>query len=465
MDRGGLNVPWARVTVLHPVEAAILLCMMVAILACKRRYAIWPMIVVACFVVSSQRIVIADVFFELMRIIILTGVARVLIRQEYKGVSWNRLDLAFVCFIALRTVLIASDDPPGEFIQRAGNALDSLGMYFTARCVVRDWSDVFTTIRGFIWIGVPVFACFVFEGITHKNVFGIFGYVPDVSAQRDGRYRAQAAFADPILAGVYWAALMPLMASLFWQRRRKAKFEAILGLVLSSVIVITCASSTPIMTILFGLVATALFPFRGGMRLIRWGLLVGFIVFQCLSDKPAWRLFVDIDIVGGSTGYYRYKLIDEAVKHVGEWWLMGGHIDTTHWSSELKDDTNHFLVVGLEGGIPLLLVFLIVIALAFGSVGRAWRAAGKNRPIVIAAWALGVSLLMHIMSFFSVVYFGQCVMLWDLTLAMCASMRPTAKAKKSLPRDMTPRRRRSSPPTTHGAVPVPSAISYRSNYR
>jgi O-antigen ligase len=180
--------------------------------------------------------------------------------------------------------------------------------------------------------------------------------------------------------------------------------------------------------------------------------LAGFIAFQCLSDKPAWRLLVDIDIVGGSTGYYRYQLIDEAIKHFSEWAPMGGNIDTTKWSPNLVDDANHYLMVALQGGMPLLTLFVIVISLAFASIGRARLRAGRDRALVIASWALGVSLFMHIMSFFSVFYFGQSVMLWDLTLAMIGSIRPTGKMMQSPPREISaPRRQFSAGPARVGA--------------
>jgi hypothetical protein len=453
-------VPWSKVTVLHPVEGAILVAMIVALLVCKRRYAVWPAIVIACFVVPSQRIVVGGFDFTLTRIIILAAMLRVLIRAEFKGFSLNRLDLAFIAFMVIRTLMaLGSDLPPGEFTQRLGGAMESLGMYFTCRCFIRDWSDVFATVRGFIWIGVPVAACFIVEAMTHRNVFGAFGYVPEIGQMREGQYRAQAAFAHPILAGVYWAVLTPLMAALFWQGRGRAKFEAILGLTVSSIIIVACASSTPIVAIFFGFLGAAFFPLRASMRVIRWSLLAGFILFQCLSDKPAWRLLVDVDVVGGSTGYYRYKLIDEGVKHFDQWWLMGGNINTTDWSPELDDDTDHYLVIALQGGVVLLGTFLIVISLAFGSVGRAWRHAGRNRPLVIAAWALGVSLFMHVMSFFSVTYFGQSVMLWDLTLAMCGSMRPAAKAKKPLPREPLARHAKLAISPTAPRSPLSASIS------
>ena len=38
---------------------------------------------------------------------------------------------------------------------------------------------------------------------------------------------------------------------------------------------------------------------------------------------PVWALIQRIDIVGGSSGWHRYELIDQCIKHFSDWWLMG----------------------------------------------------------------------------------------------------------------------------------------------
>jgi hypothetical protein len=430
VEKAAIGEAWSKQTVLHPVEAAILIAMTIAILFCNRRYAVWPLIVVTCFVVPSQRIVVGTLDFTLLRVLVLVGLVRVVARGEFKGLFWNKLDSAMLAYTVLRTFMSLFNDVPGDFAARLGGDVDIFGMYLLCRFLIRDWNDVFSAVRGFIYIGVPVAVCFLIEVRTHKNVFGAFGYVPDTPDLRQGSYRAQAAFAHPIVAGVFWAALMPLMFTLAWQGG-KAIWEAALGLTVAMTIIVCCASSTPVLGILCGIVGAMMFPFRRAMRPIRWGLLLAFCLFQLLSSKPAWRILADIDIVGGSTGYYRYQLIDQSIKHIDQWWEVGGNIDTARWSPELIDDTDYFLVIGLTGGLPLLAVFVISVALAFGGVGRAWRQAGANRPVVVAAWALGVSIFIFLMSFFSVTLFGQIVMLWSLILAMVGSVMPRKSLRQS----------------------------------
>ena len=430
MERAAIGEAWSKQTVLHPVEAAILIAMTLVILLCNRRYAVWPIIVITCFVVPSQRIVLGGLDFTGIRIIIIAGLVRVVARGEIKGLFWNKLDSAMLVYTVLRTLMSFFNDVPGDFAARLGSDVDIFGTYLLSRFLIRDWQDVFSAVRGFIYIGIPVAACFLYEVKTHQNLFGAFGYVPDAPDLRQGSYRAQAAFAHPIVAGVYWASLMPLMVALAW-RGRKAKWEAALGLMVATTIIICCASSTPVLGILFGIVGAMIFPLRRMMRPIRWALFVAFCLFQLLSSKPAWRILARVDLVGGSTGYYRYQLIDQSIKHIDQWWETGGSIDTSKWSPELIDDTDYYLVIGLTGGLPLLTVFVISVALAFGGVGRTSRNAGANRPVVVAAWALGVSVFIFIMSFFSVTLFGQIVMLWSLILAMIGSVMPNKSLRRS----------------------------------
>lgn len=219
------------------------------------------------------------------------------------------------------------------------------------------------------------------------------------------------------------------------------------------IIIVCCASSTPVLGIIFGIVGAMMFPLRRWMRPIRWGILLVFCLFQLLSSKSAWHILADIDIVGGSTGYYRYELIDQSIKHVDQWGAVGGNIDTATWSPELIDDTDFYLVIGLTGGLPLLAVFVICVALAFGGVGRAWRQAGANRPVVVAAWALGVSIFIFLMSFFSVTLFGQIVMLWSLILAMVAGVMPRKSLRRSAQFRRQPVRQNTIAPR-HSLVPT-----------
>ena len=46
-------------------------------------------------------------------------------------------------------------------------------------------------------------------------------------------------------------------------------------------------------------------------------------VLHFVMNHGIWHLIARIDLVGGSTGYHRFHLIDKAIAHFGERWLVG----------------------------------------------------------------------------------------------------------------------------------------------
>ena len=69
-----------------------------------------------------------------------------------------------------------------------------------------------------------------------------------------------------------------------------------------------------------------------------------------LGDEVAGIvLMARVDVFGGSTGWHRAWLIDTAVKHFSEWWLLGIK-NSGVWDPLLADVTNQYLVEGFDGG-------------------------------------------------------------------------------------------------------------------
>ena len=51
-----------------------------------------PLLLMTLFVAASQRVVIAELDFTLLRVMTVLGLARVLMRGEYRRVRWHGLD-------------------------------------------------------------------------------------------------------------------------------------------------------------------------------------------------------------------------------------------------------------------------------------------------------------------------------------------------------------------------------------
>src|SRR5688500_14275639 len=191
-------------TTIHPLGAAMVVVLGGAMLAVPRRYAVWPMIVMACFVAPAQRVVIATLDFNLLRIMVVFGWIRLLTRGEATGFRWRTLDTLMVAFCMWRVIAgLMLRGTVQSLVWQLGQNFDAMGMYFLFRFLVRDWDDIYMVAKGLVYLVVPVALAFVFEHLTRRNIFAVFGGVPAITIVRDDRLRCQGAFAHPILAGCF----------------------------------------------------------------------------------------------------------------------------------------------------------------------------------------------------------------------------------------------------------------------
>lgn len=407
-------------TTIQPLALIMLIMSCIGILAVKRKYAIWPIVIMTCFVASGQRIVIFSLDFNFLRVMIIVGLMRVLFRGELSDLKRHKIDifvLTFAFAMAMADILRTGGT---ALVYELGNTLDIAGSYYVFRCLIRDWDDLDQIIKLFIFVSIPLACFFVLESMTGRNIFAIFGEVPDITQFRGGRLRSQGAFAHPIIAGVFVAAVIPLVAAKCWDKVAKKKW-VIIGLLGLSVVVIACASSTPLFAVLAGLIGAIFFLFREHMRLIRWGILAVLVALHLVMQAPVWNLIARVSAVGGSTSWYRFALIDGAVNHFNEWWLIGTET-TTHWFYGAGDLTDEFVGVCANGGILSFVLFLATIGTAFQSVGRTWRNERKNVAKTAMAWSLGVSLFALCLSFVGIAIWGQLIVIWYMLLAAIASM-------------------------------------------
>ncbi|MDX2114090.1 MAG: hypothetical protein SFZ24_00535 [Planctomycetota bacterium] len=412
---------WTNQTNLHPLGLTLTVLCGLALLAMPRRLSIWPFIVMACMVAPAQRLVIGGLDFSLIRLMVIFGMLRVVLRHEYAGVRWQRVDYVILAFALVRTMAYTIQQASvSALIFQAGMTFDAVGLYFLFRCLVRDWRDVIRTMVGFIVMSLPVAAAFFVESKTGRNAFAFFGGVPEITLVREGRLRCQGAFAHPIIAGCFWASLIPSVVALWWQGAMN-RLWALIGVSTMCAIVLFSASSTPVMGVIFGLLGWAMFLMRWWMRYVLILFVMALIGLHFSMNKPVWHLISRITIAKGNTGHHRYMLIDGAVNRFSEWALVGTR-STAHWFWGGQDVTNHYILEGVRGGFLTLALFVTTIWMCFTAAGRTWRVWSGDRSKLMLSWSLGVCLFVHCTNFIGVSYFGQAVFLWYLLLAMIVSM-------------------------------------------
>ena len=416
-------------TVVHPVAALILAASIAWLLFSSRKYAVWPFIIIACFVTQLQRITLGGLDFTFLRILVVFAFVRLLMRDEIKGFKFNGLDYAVIAFsigrIAFSLIRKSASVgyAPGQqtgALQIYGQTMDFWGMYFYFRCVVRDFDDLRHTMYGFMAAAIPVALSFIYEAVALRNLYAPFrGGDSDITRSRDGVLRCMGAYSHPILAGCFWAVLMPLLGA-FIRQKGRIKIFPLVGIAAASVTIVLSGSSSPIAATGIAFVGGCLFLFRKRIRLIRWAVFLGLVTIQLVMARGAAHLLARVNIIGGSTGYYRFKLIDQFLGHWSDWWLSGSSKGTSNWDVPMYDIVNYYVNLGLSGGVVMLFLIALLFNRAFKNTGEAMKSAGGDVEGELIAWACGVSVFVHLIVFMVVTYYGQIEMTWYFSLAMTA---------------------------------------------
>ncbi len=407
-------------TTINPIALIFTIIMCILILSLKRGYIIIPLILVACFITTMQRVVIFSVSFTMLRIIIMVGLIRIAVRHERLSMTFNTIDKILIAWTVIRvityTILWSSTS---AFIFIMGQSFDILGAYFFVRLMINDFDEYDTIIKCLIIVSIFIAGFMLYEQFSGgKNLFAIFGGVPEKVEIRGGKLRAQGAFGHSIMAGTFGATLMPLSWGL-WHRNKK--FLSALGVLLSLIITITSSSSGPVITFAVGIFGICFWLFNKYTKIVKNLFFLMIISLHLLMKGPVWHLIARIDIVGGSTGYHRFRLMDAAFENFTDWFVLGIK-STAVWGHGLQDITSQYILEGVRGGIVPLILFIIVIIKCFQTIGSSRIKLAHQIDLQKYIWALGVSLFAHITAFISVSYFEQMVFFYYLLVAMISSL-------------------------------------------
>jgi hypothetical protein len=409
----------------------------IAVLLLPRRWAALPLIAGACYVTLGQAIELGPLTFTAIRILVAAAALRVLVRREQLTGGMNALDWLMVMWAVWAVVSsVFHENPSAALTFRLGRVYNACGIYFLLRIFCTSVEDVIRLCVITAILLTPVAVEMLHEKQGSANVFSVLGGTGGGPRVREDRIRAFGPFAHPILAGTVGAVSLPLMFGI-WRYRRKT---ASLGIFACLTMIVSSASSGPILSTAAGVGALMIWRFRHRMRGIRWLGILAYIVLDLVMKAPPYYLIGRIDLAGGSTGWHRARLIDSSFQHLDEWWLGGTDV-TRHWmttgvswSADHTDITNHYLHMGVVGGLPLMLLFIAVLATGFAFVGARLRDESDGAPHrQFFLWALGSSLFAHAATFVSVSYFDQSFLFLYLSLGAIGSVRAEKVAMSALP--------------------------------
>ncbi|HVV71786.1 MAG TPA: hypothetical protein VHI52_09855, partial [Verrucomicrobiae bacterium] len=359
---------------MNAIGFAFALISSVFLFAVPRRWALLPLLTGTVYMTVGQVIEIGPFHFDIIRLLVAVGWIRVFAKGERLVGGRIAMDWMMILWAIWGVISSLFHEKPSEMmISMLGLAYDGVGLYFLMRVFIEDEEAVLLLAKAVCIALVPVALEMIAEKITGHNTFSALGYVTPNITVRNGKLRAQGPFAHSILAGTAGAVCMPL-ALLLWSRDRKL---AILGLMATGAMVVTSTSSGPIMTAGACFGAMFLWRYRKWIPMMRWGCVLSLVALNFIMKDPVYYLLARIDLTGSSTGWHRAALIGASIKYLNEWWFAGTDYTRhwmptgVYWTQKHTDITNHYLKMGVDGGLLLMFLFMGIVVAGFVAVSRA----------------------------------------------------------------------------------------------
>jgi hypothetical protein len=416
------------------------------ILFLPRKHIAGAFVASALLIPLDQMLLIGPFHFQMLRILIIFGWMAMLIRKFSLGErvfsgGFNALDMTVIlCTGAIAVATVALWQDLTSVNNQLGSLYTTFGVYFFLRFFIRNEGDVRRAIQELAYVSAVIALIMLSEQITHRNPYAILGgsraFVRETLMEREGGLRSLGPFQHPILAGTFGGITLPLFVAL-WFRDRSARVSALVGVLASTVITVTSQSSTPLLAYAGGVVGLCMWPLRKQMRLIRWGLVIGLTGLHLAMKAPVWALISRIDLTGGSSSYHRFMLVNECIKHFGDWWLVGTK-NFADWGWDMWDLANQYVAIADTAGLLPLILFVAILVYGFKYLGRARRKAESSRRRELFFWGLCAALFANCVAFFGIGYWDQTVVAWYLLLAMICAAVATPGAVKSAAAEVEP---------------------------
>lgn len=413
---------------MNPLGFLFFVVAAITLLSVPRRWALIPFLAGVIYITHGQFINVG-VKLPVFRLLLIVGLLRIIFKGEGIAGGINTIDklmIGFSIWLFLASFFheAGADDAGPLFI--IGKIAEIGICYLMVRCYCQDMDDFFAILGVIAFMLVPIALEMLQEKFTGKNLFSAtFGGVVDAVVERDGRLRARGPFRHAILAGTVGASLVPLMIAMWPRNPRAAK----IGLVCCITMVATCASSGPVLSLMFALIGVFLWWFRSFMKIIRWGLVAGYLLLEMVMNKPAYYIIAEMSVVGGSTGWHRSHLINSSIKYFNEWWLFGTDRTRAWMPTGLPgkeyhtDITNYFLAFGVKGGFLAMLLMIAMIWTAFKWVGNILDARpGMDGGDRFMLWCMGASLFSHVGTSVSVAYYDQSYVFFWFSIASISAL-------------------------------------------
>lgn len=415
---------------MNVLVSTILVCLIFVVTLAPRRMALLGMMAGILYLTQGQSIDIMGINLYPMRLLELSGFIRVIIRKELSRQNINKIDRAFIIFYSYVTIirLIRASEPATVPI---GAMVDATLSYITFRALINNIFEFRLFCKDFVIILLPYVGLVLIDYFTGVNYLTLVGGLSEYHF-RSGRPRYTGSFQVAITFGTLGASfLSPYIAMVFGKNDRARAFT---GIALCLIIVFLSNSGGPLNSTIIVLSGWLLWFVRSNMIFVRNGIIAFLFLLAIFMKAPIWYLPAKVSNFSGGGGWHRSYLIEQAIKHLSEWWIVGiPKIATADWlpytlHSGSADITNQFIAFGLSSGIVAIFLFIFLLRVSLLALSRALKALRsyyqnqKTTEEELMLWGFGVMFYMHIVNWFGVCYFDQIKTVWFMQLAAMASI-------------------------------------------
>jgi hypothetical protein len=352
------------------------------------------------------------------------------IRETFK---WSVLDswVAVSLGICFGVPFISYSMPIMQLMEtQSGALMDTLCAYIVARLCIKGRAEVISVAKGVAVLLFPLAILGLIETSTSWQPYVLLKqYCPweagrGLGDPRFGFARAVGPSGHPILFGCSFALFLPVIYALRyesgWSRLAWVLLIAATFGAMSSM------SSGPCMMVIITAGCMVMERFKDYVKPLIIAAVIFCVVVAIISNRTIYHvLLYYINPLGGS-GWYRAKLIDLAIEHFDEWWLVGyGNRPLTEWAKALGqrkvDITNEYIMIGIKSGILGIITFVGVLVTAIIRLVRLHNATG-DYVLKSWAWALGSGIVALAATFASCSFFAQMQPLYYCFIGVASSL-------------------------------------------
>jgi hypothetical protein len=376
------------------------------------------------------------------------------IRQRFR---WNRLDTAVTIATIVYAITLLFTTAMDEALKnRAGDMMDTLFVYLVVRMLVTDRTRLVSMIKVLGILLIPLAALSLYESATTWNPYATLAnystHTPHdwVHEMRYGFYRAGGPWVSPIMFGLLFVSVIPLLRLL---RYEPAPWKG-LSYALCAVAVagmLGTLSSGPYMMLM--VVGTCLWleRYKSLVRPILIVGIVGCLLVEGISNRHFYDVLADRLAMDSGNAWYRSQLMRRAFEDLPNYWMAGYGFADPGWGvlidERATDGCNDYVAHAAAHGLPGLFAFLGVLVTAMYTTVKT-HSRTTDPWLRAYAWALGSIMVGMILAFVTVSPFKIMITVFYIVLGLQGSLSAFATARPA------PAQRRSGARPRRVAQPV-----------